>query len=233
MVKLSAWEHFHLDPRRMLAFCLSCSLSAGVAVRMITANVLGTDSLPLSGIVSAIVFYLALSFPKRLVESAALAQSREAPALAVMGSATLEATHSRTKAVLLLSSGNDDVSSVLLEARKRILRGYPANVAIGGIDGLASSSTAEVLRSIASAERPQISEGGEESQGIVQSSQMAEESKLPIFIAVAFFAPIMLLLYAIMSHVGEAAGLAEVVALQVVLLDIAYYFSSSDRRRLL
>lgn len=232
MVRVRAWEYFHLDPKKVFGFSLVLGLSGGSAVLLLTRDVLESSSLPLSILMSSFVFYFGLSFPGRLAEAARLAQSREAPALAVMGAASLEATHSRTKAILLLRSGDRDVSATLLGARRRILQGYPADVAVIRGATLASSSAEDVLRSIASPERTGMVEGGEESQGIVQSSQLSDESKLPMFTAVAFFAPIMLLLYVIMSHVGEPTRLAEVVALQVVILDIAFYFSSADRWRL-
>jgi hypothetical protein len=41
----------------------------------------------------------------------------------------------------------------------------------------------------------------------------------------------MLLLYAVMSHIADPLELAELVVLQVVLLDIAFYFSTADPRR--
>lgn len=232
MVRVRAWEYFRLDPKKVFAFSLLAGLSGGSAVFFLTRDVLEGNSLPLSILISSLVFYLGLSFPGRLAEAARLAQSKEAPALAVMGAATLEATHSRTRAILLLRSGDRDVSATLLGARRRILRGYPADVAVAQSGELTSSSAAEVLRSLASQEHSGIVEGGEESQGILQSSQLADESKLPMFTAVAFFAPIMLLLYAIMSHVGDPTRLAEVVVLQVVMLDITFYFSSADRWRL-
>lgn len=231
MVTVRAWESLHLDYRKMLAFCSVCAAAAGAAVRLTTETVLPGDSLLLSFLISAIVFYLASSLPRRLEEATALAQAREAPALAVMGSAIFEATHSRTKAILLLRSGDSTVSSALLGARRRILLGHPADLAVAQGGKLASTSANEILASISSPEHTSISEEGEEAQGITKSSQMAEESKSPLFTAAAFFVPIMLMLYAMMAHVTDPFGLAELVGFQVVLLDVAFYFSSSNTRR--
>ena len=113
-----------------------------------------------------------------------------------------------------------------------ILLGFSPESALDRVEGrIASYSVKNLLRLLAS--RPgEIPEGGEESQGIAQSTQLSEESKLPLFTAVAFFAPIMLLLLSIFSHIDSPASLAEVVALEVVLLDVALYFSSAERRRL-
>jgi hypothetical protein len=41
----------------------------------------------------------------------------------------------------------------------------------------------------------------------------------------------MLLLYAVMAHVADGLELAELIVLQVVILDIAFYFSTADPRR--
>jgi hypothetical protein len=230
MVTVRAWDRMGLDHRKVLAFCSVSAVAAGAAVRLPTVTVLQGDSLLLSLLVAAVAFYLAATLPRRLEGAAALAQAREAPALAVMGSAILEATHSTTRAILLLRSSDEIVSSTLLDVRRRVLLGHPAEVAVAQAGRLASGSANEVLGSIAAPEHPRITEEGEEARGISDSSRMADESKLPLFTAVAFFAPIMLVLYAIMGHVTDPFGLAELVGLQVVLLDIAFYFSSSNTR---
>jgi hypothetical protein len=149
----------------------------------------------------------------------------------VMGSATLEATHSRTKAILLLRSGESAISYALEDARKRILLGHSAEAVVSQMAKLASSSAYEVIRSISSPEHPAIAETGEEAGAITRSSQLGEETKSPLFVATAFFAPLMLLLYAVMAHVADSLELGELVGLQVILLDVVFYFSSSDPRR--
>ena len=231
MFRVKAWQRLNLDPKKMLLFAGSISVSSGVIVFATTRSIMAANSPILGGLVSAIVFYLGCSLPKRIEASESFVQSKEAPALAVLGSATLEATHSRSKAVLLLRSGNRAISSTLEGVRREILLGSPPDVAVECAPPLESGSASEVLRSICSPERLSITEGGEEAVAIEKSSQLGEETRSPLFIAAAFFVPLMLLLYAVMDHISEPIGLAELVVLQIILLDVAFYFSTSDPRR--
>jgi len=50
--------------------------------------------------------------------------------------------------------------------------------------------------------------------------------------AAAFFTPIMLTLFAVLVHLDDPRGFAELVFVQLVILDISFNFSSSERRRL-
>jgi hypothetical protein len=231
MLRVKAWQRLNLDPRKMLLFSGALASVSGLVVFSATRDIMATNSPILSALVSAMVFYLGCSLPRRVEASASFSQSREAPALAVLGSATLEATHSRSKAVLFLRSGERTISSLLERIRRDILLGYPPDAAVEQAAGLASSSTYEVLRSICSPEQLTITEEGEEALAIEKSSQLGEETRSPLFIAAAFFVPLMLLLYAVMAHLAQPLDLAELVVLQVVLLDIAFYFSTSDPRR--
>ncbi|MDV3277417.1 MAG: hypothetical protein LYZ69_02990 [Nitrososphaerales archaeon] len=232
-MKVSSWQHYGLDARKMLLFGGIAGGSGGLAVYFLTVGILGSSAPELGIVIAAITCYLGLSFPKRLLEAEAYSQSKESPVLAVMGSANIEATRSLTRSFLYLRSSEPGISTVLKAARARILLGRPPASALEEVgDRLASYSARDVLRSVAAARLGAIVERGEESQGITNSSQLAEESKLPLFTAVAFFAPIMLLLFLIFSHQSDPASLGETVALEVVLLDVAFYFSSTERRRL-
>ena len=55
---------------------------------------------------------------------------------------------------------------------------------------------------------------------------------MPVFIAVCFFAPIMLLLFAVLTRSTTPLELGELVVLELILLNIAFAFSSRERRRL-
>ncbi|HYB45348.1 MAG TPA: hypothetical protein VEC92_02385 [Nitrososphaerales archaeon] len=231
MLRVKAWQRLNLDPKKMLVFAGSLAGGSGLVVFSTTRDMMATDSPILSALVAAMVFYLACSLPRRVEASASFSQSREAPALAVLGSATLEATRSKSKAILFLRSGESAISSVLEGVRRDILLGSPPDVAVEQAAALASSSTYEVLKSICSPEQLTIADEGEEALAIEKSSQLGEETRSPLFVAAAFFVPLMLLLYAVMSHVAEPLDMVELVVLQVVILDVAFYFSTSDPRR--
>jgi hypothetical protein len=55
------------------------------------------------------------------------------------------------------------------------------------------------------------------------------ETKLPIFMTVCFFAPIMITLYAVFSHTYQPDRLAELGAFEFTIIDLAYYLSAADR----
>jgi EamA domain-containing membrane protein RarD len=46
---------------------------------------------------------------------------------------------------------------------------------------------------------------------------------------VCFFAPIMLLLYAVFFHLYDTMSLGELAAFEFVIIDLAFYMSASDR----
>jgi hypothetical protein len=231
-VKVASWEYYRLDPRRIVPLACFLGFAGGVAVYYLTSGILGNGAIELCVVIAVVLSYLTLSFPKRLMDSASLSQSREAPVLAVMGSANAEATRSKTRTMLFLTSGELTIATALAGIRRSILLGFTPASAVSQVEAdIASYSVKNLLELLAT--RPsEVPEEGEESQGITRSSQLGEESKLPLFTAIAFFTPIMLLLFVIFSHASDPVSLGEVVALEVVLLDVGLYFSSTERRRL-
>jgi hypothetical protein len=232
-MKISSWDYYELSPSRLLTLGALISLAAGAAFFVLTSDVLGGTSLDVSVVVVVVVFYLTLSFPKRLVDSEGLSQSREAITLATASSASLEATHSRSRALLALDSSDKAISDLLSGVKRNILLGFSVAESINRIRGrIISDSTRRVLESVASVTPEMVDEGGEETQGITQSSQLSEESKVPLFMAVSFFTPIMLTLFAVLTHQSNPLDFAELIVVQLVVLDVALYFSSSERKKL-
>ena len=231
-MKVASWEYYRLDHLKMML--LGCALGGfgGLAVYFLTKGVLGGGAIELCVVIALVLSYLTLSFPKRLFDSASLSQSREAPVIAVMGSANAEATRSRTRTMLFLTSGEPAVAAVLGAVRRKILLGFAPASAVSQVEDRVASYSMRSLLMVLATRPGEAPEGGEESKGITQSSQLGEESKLPLFTAIAFFTPIMLVLLVIFSHISDPVSLGEVVALEVVLLDVGLYFSSAERRRL-
>ena len=73
---------------------------------------------------------------------------------------------------------------------------------------------------------------GEELESVFAATSLGDETKVPVFIAVCFFAPIMLLLFAVLTRSTTPLELGELVVLELILLNIAFAFSSRERRRL-
>jgi hypothetical protein len=217
----------------MITLGLLSSAGAGILFYVTTAGLLGSDSPAISVLLGGVVLYLILLWPKRMLDSAALSQSREAPSLAAACSANLEATHSRPRSILLLDSRDETVRASLVEAKRRLLLGFGVGESLSLVrKRVVSQSAGDVLDSLTFADPRTIEEGGEETQNLAQASRLSEESKLPLFMAVAFFTPILLTLFAVLTHQSGPSSFAELVVLQLVVLDIAFYVSSAERSRL-
>ena len=176
---------------------------------------------------------MVVSLPKRLLETSSLSQSREASALSMMASVDFEATHSRSRTLLMLTPAEEDIRRALERIKRAILLGVAVGPAVdGSAELLVSDSAANVLRKAATVSPESMEEGGEENRGIVNALQLGEESKLPLFMTVCFFTPILLLLYAVFSRLEDPRSLSELVGVQLVVLDISFHFTSSERRRL-
>jgi hypothetical protein len=231
-MRVSSWEQYDLEPIRIVLLAAATGCAGGSALYFTAFNVLGGSAAELALVIALVLSYFVLSFPKRVLDSASLAQSREAPLLAAMGSAVAEATHSKARTMLFLRSGEPTIGSALATIRRKVLLGVAPDSALQQVEGrIASYSSRAVLGRLAT--RPaEVLEGGEESQGIAHSSQLGEESKLPVFTAVAFFTPIMLVLLIVFAHVHDPASLGELVGLEMALLDVGLYFSSAEGRML-
>jgi hypothetical protein len=212
---------------------VAVSAASAGALQAAAGGVLGEAGPELDLVVGAVVFYMVATLPRRLLGAAALSQSAEAASLAVVASATFEATRSRPRTMLMLKAADAGISRALEDAKREILLGWGVErVAERSAAALASYSAANVLKSTARMSLEPVEEGGEENRAMVGALQLAEESKLPLFMTVCFFTPIMLLLYAVFSHLGDPRSLAELVVVEFVVIDVAFYFSSTERRRL-
>lgn len=231
-MRISSWEQYDLDPVKIVLLGTTVGCAGGAALYFATFNVLGGSAVELALVISLVLSYLVLSFPKRVLDSASLAQSREAPLMAAMGSAVAEATHSKARTMLFLVSGEPAIGSALAAVRRKVLLGFAPDSALQQVEGRIASYSSRTVLGLLATRPAEVLEGGEESQGITRSSQLGEESKLPVFTAVAFFTPIMLVLLIVFAHVHDPASLGELVALEMVLLDVGLYFSSAEGRRL-
>jgi hypothetical protein len=207
--------------------------ASGLLLQVASGGVLGAGAPELDLVVGAVVFYMVVSFPKRLMEASSLSQSREASSLSVMAAIDFEATHSRSRTMLMLMPSDTGIRQVLERVKRAILLGETASSAVNeSVGTLTSYSAAEALRKAATMSPESMEEGGEENRGIVSALQLGEESKLPLFMTVCFFTPIMLLLYAVFSRLEDPRSLMELLGVQLVVLDLSFHFTSSERRRL-
>ncbi len=232
-MKLSSWEHYHINSAKFLVLAGMLSALGGTGVYLATRDVLGEESGIVGVIASVATCFLVLSEPGREFETVSLLQAREAPIIAASAAVSLEATGSRARALMLLSSEERELATTLDEIRRMILLGHrPTEAILKYGTELASDSASQALLSTATSNPGSIEDEGRELEDVFAASSLGEETKVPVFIAACFFAPIMLLLYAILTHSTTPIDLAELVALEVVILNFTFAFSSQEKRKL-
>jgi hypothetical protein len=231
-LKVQSWEEVGLDQRRATLFTLGVAASFFVVVVVVGGELrIGSFSFVLGAMAAAGAGYLVSTAPRRIVRMAAFQQTLEAPTFAASSNIYLKATSSRSKTFLALRAEEPRLSSFLAEVRRRVLLGYDASSATSGArpeSHVFSESARTVIDSVVGVGRARIEEGGDELDGILNSTGLDEETKMPLLIAVAFFLPIMMMLFAAMTkEIGELA-LGALFVLEVVVLDLTLAISGSS-----
>jgi hypothetical protein len=231
-LRLQSWDQLGLDQARAAAFTL---FSAGALFAVVAAVGgvlrLGSVSLVLGVMAGACGGYLISTGPRRTVRLAAFRQTLEAPSLAASSNIYLKSTGSRSKTFLMLRAEEPLLAAFLAEVRRRVLLGYDASSATSGArpeSHVFSESVKTVIDSVVGVDKARIDEGGDELDGILNSSGLDEETKMPLFIAVSFFLPIMLMLFAAITKGTGQEAIAALVVLEVVLLDLTLAVSGSS-----
>lgn len=231
-MKVRSWEQVGLDQARAVLFTLSAA-AALFALVVAVGGVLriGSVSFVLGAMAAACAGYLASTAPRRMVRMAAFRQTLEAPVFAASSNIYLKSTGSRSKTFLMLRAEEPLLGSFLAEVRRRVLLGYDAASAIAGAgpgSHVFSESARTVVNSVVGVDGARIEEGGDELDGILNSSGLDEETKMPLFIAVSFFLPIMLMLFAAISKGTGQEAVAALVVLEVIILDLTLAVSGSS-----
>jgi hypothetical protein len=131
---------------------------------------------------------------------------------------------------MLIRPKEHALGAAVKEAGRRILLGTSVGAAVEASSrGIGSYSAALALQSVATTNARGLLGGDEESRGLVAASELSMETKLPMFMTVCFFTPIMILLYAVFSHTFQPERLVELVAFQFVVIDLGYYLCASER----
>lgn len=213
-----------------MAFGVLVSVAAGGTLGLALGGALGQATGPVALVVGILVFYMVVSTPRRLLDRERVSQARESPLLAAVSTACLKVTGSRSKTLLMLKPREQSLVAAASQGARLVLLGAPVErAAAEASEKLASYSASEVLRGVAKLSPADFGTGDDESRGLATSSELYRETKLPMLMTVCFFSPIMLVLYAVFSHSYDAARLAELVALDFVVVDLAFFVSSADR----
>lgn len=231
-MKVQSWEQLGLDERKALTFALATSASFFLLVVLVGEQLsLGAVAFILAGMAAACAGYLVSTAPRRMVRLAAFEQTLEAPSFAASSNIYLKSTSSRSKALLMLRAEEPHLSSFLAEVRRRVLLGYDARSATLGArpeSRVFSESARTVINSVVGVDRARVEEGGDELDGMLNSSGLDDETKLPLFVSVSFFLPIMLMLFAAMTKGTGPAAMGALVVLEVVVLDLTLAISGGS-----
>ena len=229
-MKFASFEHLGVDPWRVAIVGASLSVAVLFACGLVLGSVLGQNTGAAEVVVAFLVFYIVVSTPRRLVDAQRVGQARESILLSVASNACMIATGSRPRTLLLVGAREPGLKKVLAALGRSVLLGAGVEGAVElATKKLASYSAAATLRGTVSL-RPRIANiGDQEVRGLMSSSELSKETRLPMFMTVCFFTPIMLLLYAVFNHIYGIDGLAELAAFGFVVIDLAFYFAASDR----
>ena len=205
------------------------SVAGGATTDLVVGDSLGQGKATVAVLVGALLLYAVVSAPRRLADTRRVAQARESPVLSASASACLAVTGSRPRTLILLRARDPTLMSALAEAARRVLTGTSVGSAVErSASSLVSYSAASALRGLATFTPEGISQGDEETRGLAASSDMSKETKVPMMTTVCFFAPILLLLYAVFSHSYGPASLAELACFEFIMVDIAFYLGAAD-----
>jgi hypothetical protein len=230
-LRAESWERVGLDERKAVGFTFGVATSFFVLV-LLVGEVLrvGSVSFALAALAAAGAGYLLSTAPRRIVRMAAFQQTLEAPSFAASSNIYLKSTSSRSKTFLALRAEEPSLSSFLAEVRRRLLLGYDAASAAQAArpeSHLFSESVRTVVHSVVGVDRARVEEGSDELDGMLNSSGLDEETKMPLLIAVSFFLPIMLMLFAAMTKGTGEVAMGALVVLEVVVLDLTLAMSGS------
>jgi len=210
-----------------LGLAIACLFAAGLW--FFVGDALAGAETGLVFVLAALVFYIVVTAPRRLFDQRRVSQARESLLVAASAQACLQVTGSRPRAFMLIKPTEPSLNAAVAEATRRILLGTRVELAVSeACEHVASYSAALALRNVANMSR-RDSEGDEEIRGMVVSSELSMETKLPVFMTICFFAPIMLILYAVFAHIYDPETLGELAALEFAVLDLTYYLTSADR----
>jgi hypothetical protein len=230
-LRFESYEHFDVDVLKLVLLSFDLGACAAVGCGMAFGPLLGQAAPETALVVGGLVFYLVASTPRRALDRERLSQARGSVLLSGAAGTLLAATGSRARTLLTLKSKELALDGVLANARRRTLLGVSSELAAASAaDAVSSSAAAAVLRRVSSFGFEDVAVEGEESQGIYRSASLGRETKLPVYMTLCFFAPVVLLLYSEFSHLADIASLSALLALEVIVLDLAFYVCSSDGR---
>jgi hypothetical protein len=229
-LKFGSLEHYGASPWRLACVGVAAASAAWLAASSVLGDVLGQAKPGVLLLVAALTFYMVARVPGRLMAGQRVAEAREAVPLSAFARACLSVTGSRAKTLMLLRPRDSVLARPLRGAARMVLLGTGVEDALEEASrGLASSTAAAALAGLATLRPEGLDSDDEEARGLAASMDLSAETRLPMFMTVCFFAPIMTLLYAVFSHAFDPASLAELTTLEFIVVDIAFHFAAAEK----
>ena len=229
-MKFESFETFGLSIWRMLGLGVAAAALVGVGLGFALGDALGEAKAATLLVIALLVFYVTVSAPRRLLDQQRVAQARESLLLSASALACLKVTGSRSRTFMLIRPRERALSAAVKGTARKILLGTSVDAAFRESSGVIGSySAAAALEGIAKAGPTDFVGSDEESRGLATSAELGMETKLPIFMTVCFFAPIMIILSAVFSRTYLPSQKVELGAFVFVVIDLAYYLTSAER----
>jgi len=229
-VRFASFEALGVSFWKLLIVGLALASAVGIGVVLAMGDALGQAKMATLLVISGLVLYAVLSLPRRLLDQQRVAQARESLLLSASVQACLTVTGSRSRTFMLIRPKEHALRAAVKEAGRRVLLGTSVGAAVAACSREIASYSANVaLQSVATSNIREFLGGDEESRGLATAAELTMETKLPLFMTVCFFTPIMIVLYAVFSHTFQPEGLAELGAFEFVVIDIGYYLCASER----
>jgi hypothetical protein len=229
-MKFASFDHMGVDPWKVAFVGAIASGAVLIGCNLFLGSVLGPATGTTEVVVALLVFYIILSTPRRLLDAQRISQARESVLLSVASNACMNATGSRPRTLMLLRPGDPELKKTLADIGRSVLLGTRVETAVESASHrLVSYSAASALRGTATL-RPRAADvSDQEVRGLMSSSELSRETRLPMFMTVCFFTPIMLVLYAVFTRIYSPGGLAGLAAFGFIVIDLVFYLASSDR----
>lgn len=229
-MRFASLDRFGVSPVRISGLAALAAAGGALLTWLVTGEALGDTKGAAALVVAGLVFYFVVSTPRRLSDSQRLAEARGSPLLSASAAACLAVTGSRPRTILLMRPREPALEGPLKEAGRRVLLGAGVDLALeSSAKSLLSYSAAAAFRGLAGFTPEGVEQGDEEVRGLAASSDLSRETKVPMLMTLCFFAPIMLIIYAVFSHAYGAADLAGLASLEFIVLDLAFFLSSPER----
>lgn len=230
-MKFDSLEHFGLDPWKTSLFGMAGALTFELAFSAMVGGVLGSSTPAVELVLGALIFYVIVTAPRRAIASSRIAQAKDAVLLSATCAALTAVTGSKAKVFFAVKPKEEELKRTVNEVRRGILLGGQVDATVrSAAESLVSYSAASALRAAVTLGERESGEGGEESQGLENAVQLSRETKLPVFMTACFFCPMLLLLFAVFAKISQPAGLSELLALLVIVLDVAFFVCSTGGR---